>query len=1153
MLYLNIKEITKVLVANRGEIAIRICRACTELGIATVAIFSFEDRLSLHRYKADESYQIGSGMEPVTAYLDIDGIIEIAKRSGADAIHPGYGFLSENPDFAKACNAAGLVFIGPDSQSIADMGDKVAAREKAKLSSVPLIPGTESAVPDLTSTQKWCEKYGFPVIIKASFGGGGRGMRVVRSPSDVKECYYQAKHEANTAFGRDDIFLEKFVEGAKHIEVQILADNYGNVVHLFERDCSIQRRHQKVVEIAPCIHLPEDVRARLCQYAVDLAKSINYKSAGTVEFLLDDDWNIYFIEMNTRIQVEHTITEMVTGIDLVKSQVRIAQGYPLSDPIMGMGSQDNITMKGSAIQCRVTTEDPENGFLPDHGRIEFYQSAAGFGIRLDGGSAYEGAIITPFYDSMLVKVTAWSLNFEDTIRKMERAIKEFRIRGVKSNLTFLENLLSHPTFRASECSTLFIDKHPELFKLNPRFDKVSHLLEYIAEININQNPIVKKVDKDRKFREAIVPIVKEENLHKKPEGTRDLLNKLGPEKFSEWIKDQKKLLITDTTFRDAHQSLLATRVRSYDMLRVAEQLGKDNPDLFSIEMWGGATFDVSMRFLNECPWQRLEMLREKIPHILFQMLLRGSNAVGYTAYPDNVVAKFVQESARKGIDVFRIFDSLNWDRGMEVAIDAVRSEGKIAEVAICYTGEILDETRTKYTLKYYIDLAKRFEKMGANILAIKDMAGLCRPYAISKLVTELRQEIGIPIHFHTHDTSGVQAASIIKASDAGVDIVDCAVSSMSGLTSQPNLNSIVAALQNTERDTGLDLDGFNKHSDYWECVREVYYPFESGLMASSADVYDHEIPGGQYSNLWPQAHAMGLEERWVELKKMYASVNRMMGDIVKVTPSSKVVGDMALYLLTNDIKPEEVIDKAAEIDFPESVIGFLKGDLGKPYQGFPKDILKAVLKGEKPLTERKGKNMPLIDFAKEKARLEEELKRTVDDCDVLSSILYPKVFAEFDEKRKAYGDTSVLPTDVFLYGLKVGQEVSLDFQEGKSCLIKMLGVSELHEGGVRDVFFEVNGEPRNIRVFDKHSGVEVHENRKADPDNPCHVASPMPGGIVDVFVKVGDEVNKGDKIFTIEAMKMVTSVYSNIDGTVKNIEVGKGSHISTGDLLLEFL
>ncbi len=1151
----KIREINKILIANRGEIAIRVHRACAEMGIGTIGIYSYQDRLSLHRHKTDEAYLVGQGMNPVRAYLDIEGIIAIAKKHGADAIHPGYGFLSENPAFAKRCEEEGIIFIGPSHQSIAQMGDKVAAKECAMKSGLPLVPGTKTAV-SLEEARNWCREHGYPVIIKAAMGGGGRGMRIARNEAELDEFYPQAKREAMSAFGNDDIFLERAIQNPKHVEVQIMGDNYGNVVHMYERDCSIQRRHQKVLEMAPCLNISPDVREKICNYAVKLAESIGYQNAGTVEFLVDSDWNPYFIESNTRIQVEHTVTEMITGVDLVKTQIKVAAGYSLQD--IGLYPQSAIAMRGYSIQCRLTTEDPENNFTPDHGRIEFYQSPAGFGIRLDAGSAFVGGMIMPYYDSLLVKVTSWSLDFEDAVHKMQRAIREFRVRGVKTNLAFLENVLQNKTFLVGNCTTSFIDTHPDLFTFTHRKDKASHLLEYISEITINGNPMVGKPGRTRSFREILIPepeSVVGADVSVRPrevKGTRDIFLELGPEKFSQWIREQNRLLITDTTMRDAHQSLLATRLRTYDMMAVAEAFAYDNPGLFSIEMWGGATFDVPLRFLRECPWERLIMLREKIPHILFQMLLRGANAVGYTSYSDNVVREFVKLSAKYGIDIFRIFDSLNWDENMAVPIEAAREAGMLAEVAICYTGDILDDRRPKYNLKYYVDLAKRLENMGANIICIKDMAGLCKPYAAEKLVRALREEVGLPVHFHTHDSSGVQAASFLKAAEAGVDIVDCAISSMSSLTSSPNLNSIVAALRHTPRDTGLSLENLNKYADYWEIVREYYYPFESGLLAPSAEIYEHEIPGGQYTNLWPQAQSMGLASRWGELKKMYASVNMLLGDIVKVTPSSKIVGDMALYLLTNNIKPEDVLEKAATIDFPDSVIGFFKGDLGQPYGGFPAELQKAVLKGEKPLTERPGKTLPPVDIAAAKAELERKLEHKVNDYDVLSYLLYPKVFMEYAKHHKRYGDVWILPTDIFLYGLEIGREVSLEFDPGNSVIVKLLGISKPREDGTRTLFYEVNSEPRNITVQDNSLSVKVKKNPKADADNPCHVASPMPGLLVEICVKVGDKVCKGDKLVAIEAMKIEASVCSNVDGMVDKIVAEKGMQVETGDLLIEF-
>ncbi len=1145
----KIRKIKKVLIANRGEIAIRVHRACTELGISTVGIYSHQDRFSLHRHKVDEAYLVGDGLNPVKAYLDIEGIIKIAQKHGANAIHPGYGFLAENAEFSKRCEEEGLIFIGPNHKLIAQMGDKTSAKECARKAGLPLIPGTENSV-TLSQAQSWCKEHGYPVILKASLGGGGRGMRIVRNENELEELYLQAQREAKAAFDCGDIFIEKVVEDAKHIEVQIMGDNYGNVVHLYERDCSIQRRHQKVLEMAPCLTISQGVREKICDYAVALVKSIGYQNAGTVEFLVDKEWNPYFIEVNTRIQVEHTITEMITGVDLVKTQIRLAAGYALDSEEVNLPSQEAISWRGYSIQCRLTTEDPENNFTPDYGRIKFYQSPAGFGVRLDAGSAFVGGMITPYYDSLLVKVTSCSISFEDAVHKMQRAIKEFKVRGVKTNLAFLENVLENKTFLTGTCTTAFIDTHPNLFKFKPRRDKASHLLEYISEITINGNPIVKKVDKERIFREIKVPEAgRTERTFK---GSREIFHELGVKSFSQWIREQKKLLITDTTFRDAHQSLLATRMRTYDMLAIAEAYGHDNPQLFSLEMWGGATFDVPLRFLKECPWERLILLREKIPHILFQMLLRGSNAVGYTSYPDNVVREFVKTAAKHGIDIFRIFDSLNWDENMRVAIDATREAGMLAEVCLCYTGDILDDKKEKYNLKYYVDLAKRLEKIGANILCIKDMAGLCKPYAAEKLIKALREETSLPVHFHTHDSSGVQAATLIKACEAEVDIIDCAISSMSGLTAAPNLNSIVAALKHTPRDTRLSVPDLNKYADYWEVVREHYYPFESGLMASSAEVYDHEIPGGQYTNLWPQAQSMGLSERWGDLKKMYADVNRLLGDLVKVTPSSKVVGDLALYLLTNNIKPEEVVEKAATIDFPDSIIGFFKGALGQPYGGFPQKLQKAVLKGEKPLTKRPGETLEPVDLEAVKAEIEKKLRRRVNDYDVLSYILYPKVFMDYAKHHSRYSDVWLLPTDIFLYGLKIGQEITLDFAPGRAIIIILLGISTPREDGTRCLFYEVNGEPRNITIADNSLGAKIKKNPKADPDDPCQVGSPMPGMIVEVCVKEGDTVKKDDKLFIIEAMKLEASVCAYVDGIVDKILVGNGTQVETGDLVIKF-
>ncbi|HTE19270.1 MAG TPA: pyruvate carboxylase, partial [Armatimonadota bacterium] len=917
------RSFQRILVANRSEIAIRVFRACNELGIRTIGIYSKEDRGALHRYKADETYALPESRDPLRAYLDIPTVMEIARRHGADAIHPGYGFLSENPDLARACEASGIVFIGPTSETLEAMGDKTAARRQAQAQGIPVVPGTDQPLQSAEAAVEWASGVGYPVILKASFGGGGRGMRVANNDRELAESFTAASREAEAAFGRGDVFLEKFLRRPKHIEVQVLADSFGNTVHLFERDCSVQRRHQKVIEIAPSPSISAELREALCSAAVRLAASAGYRNAGTVEFLVDADGNYYFIEMNPRIQVEHTVTEMITGVDIVKCQIHVAEGRPLSDPAISIPDQSAVQMRGFAIQCRITTEDPANNFIPDYGRITHYRSAAGFGIRLDGGTAFTGAIITPFYDSLLVKLSAGSLNFRDCCNKLGRALSEFRIRGVKTNMPFLENVIRHPVFREGRATTTFIEETPELFTFSERADRASKLLEFVGDVIVNGNPTVPGGARPKRLRQAVIPAASApaEGAASPPEGSRTALQRLGPEKFAQWVCEQERLLITDTTLRDAHQSLLATRVRTYDMLCVADAIARDFPTLFSLEMWGGATFDVAMRFLHESPWERLASLRARIPNILFQMLLRGSNAVGYTNYPDNVVKEFTRVAAREGIDLFRIFDSLNYVPAMVPAIEAVREAGAIAEAAICYTADIFDPTRSKYHLEYYVRLAKELTAAGATMLGIKDMAGLCRPYAARKLVETLRQEVGIPIHFHTHDTAGGQSASLLFASEAGVDVVDAAISSMSGLTSQPSLEALVAALERQPRDTGLDLLALMRHADYWLAVRETYAPFESDLKSSSGDVYLHEIPGGQYSNLRPQAEAMGVGNRLPELKRMYAVVNEMLGDIVKVTPSSKVVGDLALYMLTHNLTPEDVVERGDEIQFPESVVG----------------------------------------------------------------------------------------------------------------------------------------------------------------------------------------------------------------------------------------
>jgi pyruvate carboxylase len=1145
----------KLLVANRSEIAIRVMRAASELGLRTVAVFTHEDRFALHRFKADESYLIGppEGGEPVKGYLNIDRIITTAREHEVDAIHPGYGFLSENADFSRACDEAGMTFVGPTPQMLEAFGDKTAAKRLAVKANVPTVPGTEHGIVEPAKVKAQAKKIGYPVIIKASFGGGGRGMRVVKNEGELLGKLEEAQREAGAAFGRAEVFVEKYIGRAKHIEVQILGDKHGNLVHLWERDCSVQRRHQKVVEVAPGINLEPDLRRAICESAVRLCKTANYQNAGTVEFLLDaDSREFYFIEVNPRIQVEHTVTEEVTGIDIVKSQILVAQGHELHGKQIKIPPQEKIETRGVAIQCRITTEDPENKFIPDYGRLATYRSAAGFGIRLDGGQAFGGAVITPYFDSLLVKLTAQGTDLEEAARRMDRALREFRIRGVKTNIPFLENLIAHPTFLAGDATTTFIDQTPELFQFTPRRDRATKLLSYLGDVIVNGRPDVKgKFDPGRELPEPHVPAYDHKSAP--PPGTKNRLTELGAEKFAQWVGKQKRLLLTDTTMRDAHQSLLATRVRTFDLLRIAPAVARLAPQLFSLEMWGGATFDTAMRFLQEDPWERLAVLRDAVPNILFQMLLRASNAVGYTNYPDNVVREFTKRAAEAGIDVFRIFDSLNWTQNMKVAIEAVRNDtDSICEAAICYTGDILDPKRTKYSLKYYVDMAKELVRMGTHVLAIKDMAGLCKPYAAHALVKALREEIDVPIHFHTHDTSGINSGSILRAADAGVNIADAALSSMSGLTSQPNLNSIVAALKNTPRDTGLDLDALNALSDYWESVRQLYYPFEEDIKNPTAEVYKHEMPGGQYTNLKQQAKALHLGDRWSEIADAYATVNQLFGDIVKVTPSSKVVGDMALFMVTNNLTAMDVLDPGKRLSFPKSVVEMMQGHLGFPSDGWPKVLQKIILDsaGVKPLKGRPGARLPKVDFALVKKELAKIVDHEPSEDEVLSSVLYPQVFAEFARHRQQYDDTSIVPTTAFFYGLQPGEEVSVELEPGKILVIKFLTVSDPHDDGTRTVFFELNGQPRSVNVADRSLEASQHRHPKADADDPNHVGAPMPGKVSTVAVKKAQAVKEGERLLSIEAMKMETAVYSPRDATVADVLVKPGSTIAARDLLV---
>ncbi|WP_028296238.1 pyruvate carboxylase [Olivibacter sitiensis] len=1143
-------EIKKLLIANRGEIAIRIARAATELGIATVAIYTYEDRFSLHRYKADEAYQIGDDNDPLKPYLNIEEIIRIAQESGSNAIHPGYGFLSENADFAQQVTEAGLLFIGPSAQAMRALGDKVSAKEAAIAAKIPII---ESNIKALTSEEIALEeanRIGYPLMIKAAAGGGGRGMRVVRNDEDLKKAFREARSEAKNAFGNDTVFIEKYVENPKHIEVQIVGDKHGHLVHLYERDCSVQRRFQKVVEFAPSVTLKDETLQKLYQYALDIAAEVDYNNVGTVEFLVDAEENIYFIEVNTRIQVEHTVTELITGVDLIRTQLYIAQDYPLSSPEIGLGDQQAIPKTGVAIQCRITTEDPQNDFKPDYGTLVTYRNAGGFGIRLDEGSTYVGMKISPFFDSMLVKVCAHGTTLADASAKMMRALKEMRIRGVKNNILFLENLIGHPIFQSGDTNVGFIAEHPELFSFSPMQDRATKLMKYIADVIVNGNPEVSDKKPSIRFEKPIVPpFSKGEHF---PEGSKQLLDSMGPERFSEWIRQENKVFYTDTTFRDAHQSILATRVRTYDMLNVAEGFAKDFPSLFSMEVWGGATFDVCMRFLKEDPWQRLIDFRKAIPNILLQMLIRGTNGLGYAAYPDNLIETFVEKSWESGIDVFRIFDSLNWMKNMAPCIEMVRKRTNgIAEGTICYTGDIVDPKRTKYTLEYYLKLAKELEDAGAHMLGIKDMAGLLKPAAAKLLVSALKETVKLPIHLHTHDTSSLQCATYLEAINVGVDIVDCALGSVSGQTSQPSLNSVAEMMRFHPRENPINIASLNDYSDYWESVRKYYYSFEADFKGSRAQVFEDEIPGGQFSNLKRQADALGLGTQFYEVTKMYTRVNRMFGDIIKVTPSSKVVGDMAQFMVSNKLDPEDIYSKGDTLNFPESVKDFFLGKIGQPVGGFPEDLQKIILRDEQPFTDRPNQHLEPVDFDRELADFQDEYGKELTLLDFLSYKFYPKVFKDYLEHKNLYGDVSVLPTPLFLYGMQPGEDASIKIATGKTLLVQFSGYGPTNEEkGTRTLFFKLNGQTRPLEVLDKSIKVTVVENRKADAGNPKEIAVPLRGMISKISVKAGQEVKKNQPLFVIEAMKMETTITAMEDAVIDAVVLSEGTLVNVNDLVL---
>ena len=1142
-------RIQKILIANRGEIAIRVMRAANELGIRTVAIYSREDRFSLHRTKADESYLVGDGKGPVEAYLDIPDIIRIAREAQVDAVHPGYGFLSENPDFAEACAAAGIIFIGPLPETMRTLGNKVAARNLAIQAGVPVMPATGPLPADPAQVEQLALAVGYPLMLKASWGGGGRGMRVIEDVSALHDSVAAARREAKAAFGNDEVYLEKLVRRARHVEVQILGDTHGNLVHLWERDCTVQRRNQKVVERAPTVFLDEPARRALCELGLRIGRAVQYRNAGTVEFLQDaDTGEFYFIEVNPRIQVEHTVTEVVTGIDIVKAQIRVAEGAEIGTEASGVPAQNDIRVTGHAMQCRITTEDPENNFIPDYGRITAYRSPAGFGIRLDAGTAYSGAFIGRYYDSLLVKVTAWAPSAAETVRRMHRALWEFRIRGVTTNLRFLDQVINHPSFTDGTYTTKFIDQTPELYTTPRRRDRATRLLNFVGDVIVNGNPEVK--NRPRPTRLA-APRVPKMDLPAPKSGTKQILEAVGPKGLADWMLASDRVLITDTTMRDAHQSLLATRVRTHDLAAIAPFYASLLPELYSVECWGGATFDVAMRFLKEDPWDRLAQLRQAMPNLLLQMLLRSANAVGYTNYPDNVVKYFVQRAAAGGIDVFRIFDSLNWIDNMRVAIDAVGETGKVVEAAICYTGNLSDPRETKYDLKYYVQLAKQLERAGAHVLGIKDMAGLCRPDAARRLVKALKDEIAIPIHFHTHDTSGIAAASVLAAIESGCDAVDAAIDSMSGLTSQPNLGSIAAALRHTDRDAGLNPESLRLASSYWEQVRHCYGAFESDIRSGASEVYLHGMPGGQYTNLREQARSLGIDDpRWPEVAAAYADVNEMFGDIVKVTPSSKVVGDMAIMMVTSGLTRAQVEDPLFEVAFPESVVQFFRGDIGQPVGGFPAALQKKILKGQVALTTRPGEVLPAADLEATRVEAQKKVDRTISDDELASYLMYPKVFVDYAKERSHFSDVSVLPTPAFFYGLAPGEELDISIERGKTLFVRFVATSDVHEDGTRTVFYELNGQPRSVRVADRSQVAKKAPTRKADGADAHHVGAPMPGNVVTVGVKVGQRVHPGDTLLTLEAMKMEAAVRAEREAEVAEVLVRPGQHVDAKDLLI---
>jgi pyruvate carboxylase len=1149
-----LQRIRRLLIANRGEIAIRVMRAANELGIGTIAIYSQEDRFSLHRTKADEAYLVGEGKGAIEAYLDIPDILRVALEAHADAVHPGYGFLAENPDFAEQCAHAGLLFVGPRPDTMRVLGNKVAARHLAVAAGVAVMPATPPLPEDMAECMRLAQQVGYPVMLKASWGGGGRGMRVIESDAQLAELLPVARREAKAAFGNDEVYLEKLVRRARHLEVQILGDADGNLVHLFERDCTVQRRNQKVVERAPAVFLSDDQRAALCESALSIGRAARYCNAGTVEFLQDaDSGAFYFIEVNPRIQVEHTVTECATGIDLVKAQLRIADGSRIGEAGSGVPAQAQIRLVSHALQCRVTTEDPHNNFVPDYGRLTAYRSPAGFGVRLDAGTAYAGALITRSYDSLLVKVTTWAATPEEAIARMHRALWEFRVRGVATNLRFLDQIISHPRFAQAQYTTRFIDETPELFSAPERRDRATRILTFLAETVVNGNPEVAGRVVPERVASARPPKLPAPASLKQPPpvGCRQRLQELGPERFAQWMTSQQRVLLTDTTMRDAHQSLLATRMRTIDMTAIAPAYAALLPQLFSVECWGGATFDVAMRFLKEDPWERLAKLRAAMPNLLLQMLLRSANAVGYTNYPDNVVRYFVQQSAAAGIDVFRVFDSLNWVENMRVAMDAVLETGSLCEAAICYTGNLSNPNERKYTLDYYRKLGRELKAAGTHILGIKDMAGLCQPRSAYDLVKALKDETGLPVHFHTHDTSGIAAAGVFAAIAAGADAVDAAMDSMSGLTSQPNLGSIAEALRYGARDPGLDSEHIRTISHYWGQVRKGYVAFESDNRAGDSEIYVHGMPGGQYTNLREQARSLGIDDtRWPEVARAYAEVNDMFGDIIKVTPTSKVVGDMAILMVMSGLTRAAVLDPNIDIAFPESVVRLFRGDVGQPYGGFPQSLQRKVLKGAAPRQRRAGEEMPPADLEQLRIEADARAQRVVTDQQFASYLMYPQVFTDYAADRRRFSDVAILPTSVFFYGMQPGQEISVDLERGKTLIVRYVTMSEPHEDATRTVFFELNGQPRSVRIIDQSQKPKRPPQRKIEAGNPLHIGAPMPGTVATINVAVGQRVVRGDVVTTLEAMKMEAAVRAESDGEVTEVLVTPGMQVDAKDLMV---